>query len=301
MASDIGGATLQQDHTSRRFAAVTTCHAAGYEQYGRRMAQTFLEHWPTHVALAFYTEGFRLDSEQRRAIVEVDLDGAAPSLTSFKARHQDDRKAHGTSHSLHWNPRCGRLKTNGRLDVRPWRRLLGYRWDAVRFAHKVFSILHAARSTDADVLLWIDADTRFFADVKPAVLEALVPPDCFLGYLARPGSHSECGFVAYNLRHPATFPFLEAFEALYTRDLLFRELEFHDSYLFDVVRRRIEQQGHCSHDIGEGIGARADHVLVNSSLGAFMDHMKGDRKDKGFSRSSDLVIDRVEPYWSNIR
>jgi len=65
---------------------------------------------------------------------------------------------------------------------------------------------------------------------------------------------------------------------MYERDLLFHEREYHDSYLFDVIRRRAQARGVRVHDIAEGAGWRAKHVLINSRLGAFMDHLKGDRK-----------------------
>jgi len=51
------------------------------------------------------------------------------------------------------------------------------------------------------------------------------------------------------------------------------------------------------YDIAEGIGARADHVLINSRLGRFMDHMKGERKASGSSHAADLLVTRSEDYW----
>ena len=118
-----------------------------------------------------------------------------------------------------------------------------------------------------------------------------------LSFLARK-SHSECGFVGYNLRHPAINNFFSQFEQLYTSDSLFREREFHDSYLFDVVRKRFERSGCKTYDIGEGIGLQAHHVLVNSKLGKYMDHLKGDRKIEGKSFRDDLIVARQESHWS---
>lgn len=284
----------------RSFAAVTTCHAAGFELYGRRMVETYLTGWPKNVPLHVYTEGYTLAPQLADQVVETDLIEASPNLAAFKHRHCDDAYARGRSRLPRLNPRFGLRRPGGGIDVRPWRKVLGYRWDAVTFAHKVFAVAHAARRCTADVLVWIDADTHCFADVTADRLESFVPRDCFVGYLARDGTHSECGFVAYNLRHPATRRVLADLEAMYIRDLLFEEDEFHDSYLFDVVRRRQEARGHRSHDIGRGIGRTAEHVLVNSSLGEFMDHMKGDRKAVGASRAADLVFARPEGYWTTV-
>lgn len=274
----------------RRFAVVTTCHAAGYQSYGQRMVETFDQFWPADVPLLLYYEGFRPEPASPR-VIERDLVTSCPDLAAFKQRHVNNPRAHGA--------------------VKPWRRLrLGslsiplpvrankarYRWDAVRFSHKAFAIFHAARHTDADVLIWIDADTLFFAPVDHAELEALSPADAALACLRRP-NHSECGFVTYNLRHPDITAFMAEFERFYTEDKLFAEREYHDSYLFDVARRHAEARGTLVHDIGEGVGWQASHVLVNSRLGRFMDHMKGERKAAGRSRADDLTTRRSEAYW----
>jgi hypothetical protein len=274
----------------RRFAVVTTCHAAGYESYGRVMVETFLDHWPHDVPLMLYHEGFVAPSAPGR-IEAHDLNDTSPELVAFKARHRDNPRAIGQ-----WRPHR-RLRLGPLSVPLPWRvRKAGYRWDAVRFSHKSYAIFDAARRTDADALIWIDADTRFFADVDVAELAAMMPPDSAVSCLRRP-NHTECGFVVYNLRHPETRRLLDEFEAMYSQDLLFAEYEYHDSYLFDVVRERAEARGAHTHDIAEGAGWQASHVLINSRLGRFMDHMKGNRKADGKSRADDLLVARDEAYW----
>jgi hypothetical protein len=275
---------------NRRFTVVTTCHAAGYESYGRTMIETFLAHWPHHVPLMLYHEGFAPPSAPGR-IEAYDLNAASPELVAFKARHHDNPRAIGQ-----WRPHR-RLRIGPLSLPLPWRvKKASYRWDAVRFSHKSYAIFDAARRTDADALIWIDADTRFFADVDVAELAAMMPPDSAVSCLRRP-NHTECGFVVYNLRHPETRRLLAEFEAMYSQDLLFAEYEYHDSYLFDVVRERAEARGAHTHDIAEGAGWQASHVLINSRLGRFMDHMKGNRKVDGKSRADDLLVARDEAYW----
>lgn len=254
------------------------------------MVDTFLAHWPHDVPLMLYHEGFVPPSAPGR-IEAHDLNATSPDLVAFKARHRDNPRAIGQ-----WRPRR-RLRIGPLSIPLPWRvKKAGYRWDAVRFSHKSYAIFDAARRTDADALIWIDADTRFFADVDVAELAAMMPPDSAVSCLRRP-NHTECGFVVYNLRHPETRRLLAEFEAMYSQDLLFAEYEYHDSYLFDVVRERAEARGAHTHDIAEGAGWQASHVLINSRLGRFMDHMKGDRKVDGKSRADDLIVARDEVYW----
>ena len=47
-------------------------------------------------------------------------------------------------------------------------------------------------------------------------------------------------------------------------------------------------------------GKNYDHVFINSILGEYMDHMKGDRKNIGKSMRSDIFNERKSEYWSNI-
>ena len=47
-------------------------------------------------------------------------------------------------------------------------------------------------------------------------------------------------------------------------------------------------------------GKNYDHVFINSILGEYMDHMKGDRKNIGKSKKSDLFNERKAEYWSKI-
>lgn len=281
----------------RTFAAVTTCHAAGYQSYGRQMVESFDTHWPQNVPLYVYREGFEGDLTSPR-IVWLDLLDECPALAAFKERHRDNPKAHGNAPHRHWEIKL-RLD-RPRLSIRKvddWG--AGFRWDAVRFSHKSFAIFDAARRCDTDVLFWVDADTFTFKDIPLQFLDGVMPPDCIVSYLHRP-RYSECGFVGYNLRHPGTRQFLADFERLYTTDALFGQREYHDSYLFDVVRKRLERRGLHTYDISEGAGAEGGHVFVNSRLGQYIDHRKGDRKSEGRSRSSDLLVHRDEEYWQEI-
>ena len=42
------------------------------------------------------------------------------------------------------------------------------------------------------------------------------------------------------------------------------------------------------------------HPLINSVLGNWIDHMKGDRKNVGHSLQKDLMKSRDEKYWNEI-
>jgi hypothetical protein len=287
----------------RAVAAVTTFNRDGYEQYGRRMIESFERYWPRDLILYCYAEGFKPDVASRRIVV-VDLLSACPELVAFKQRHRDNERAHGTGvHGsrvhIYVKARKATRWPIPKLKVSRMERGIGYRWNAVRFSHKSFAVFDASVKCKADILCWLDADILVFDEIPRAFLEELVPPDHLLGYLKRP-KYSECGFIAYNLRHPSSRDFFSEFKALYTTDRLFREQEYHDSWLFDVVRKRFERRNCKTFDIAGGQGAYAGHVFINSPLGRYMDHMKGGRWALGSSSLEDLVAPRHEPYWARL-
>ena len=91
---------------------------------------------------------------------------------------------------------------------------------------------------------------------------------------------------------------MDTWTSLYKNDTIFKELEWHDSYLFwQILKRVAPDQGV---DIGKGAGAKGHHIFINSVLGDYIDHMKGKRKIKGKSSKSDLRSERKQDYWKNV-
>ena len=247
-------------------AAVTTFNGRGYTKYGRRFLQTFERHWPREVKLYVYAEGCRPVS--KRAEIR-DLLSCCPGLRQFKQDH-------------------GHLRSRD------------FRFDAVRFAHKVFAVAHAARTVDADKLFWVDADIVTFDDIPLAFLESCLPPGYYTSCLLRAGVHSECGFMGFDLRHPAHLDFMKAWERWYTSGRLFNLPEWHDCIVYDTVRQRLEKVGRIRTHNLSGSYTWVWHPFINSRLGRFMDHLKGKRKIRGRSGAGDLVVARSEPYWRRV-
>lgn len=99
-----------------------------------------------------------------------------------------------------------------------------------------------------------------------------------------------------NLKSPNLLRWLRDFQNHYddAEHGIFTLAEWHDSFVFDAVRKKhtLKEQDWSSHIItGEG------HPLINSAWGAYLDHLKGARKNTGRSPASDLKIRRTEAYW----
>ena len=264
-----------------KYTVITTFNQAGYKQYGQRMIQTFLKNWPEEITLVVYAEGCRVEESAENLVVR-DL-GMVDALTIFKEAWRDVPRANG---DVSDDPVRSKRKDSGK----------GFKWDAVRFAHKVYSIFHCAKNTKTDWLLWMDADTVCHSPITKDDIDRLCPAQYDLCFLGRQGKYSECGLYAMNLKHPVIERFLWDFQRMYddADRGIFTLVEWHDSFVFDAVRKnhRLTELDWSSHLItGEG------HPLINSDWGAYLDHLKGDRKSIGRSKLIDLKVKRHEAYW----
>jgi hypothetical protein len=266
-----------------KYTVVTTFNAAGYEKYGQRMIQTFLQNWPAEVDLVVYAEGCVV-SESAPNLIVHDLEAVSTELVAFKTKWKNIPKANG---DVSLDPVRSKRKDSGK----------GFKWDAVRFAHKVYSIFHAAKTHSTDWLLWMDADMVCHSPITIETLDRLCPNVHDLCFLGRRGKYTECGLYAMNTKHKSIERFLQDFQRMYddAETGIFNLAEWHDSFVFDAVRnnQQLNQLDWSSHLItGEG------HPLINSEWGAYLDHLKGSRKNTGRSLAGDLKVKRTETYWA---
>ena len=100
-------------------------------------------------------------------------------------------------------------------------------------------------------------------------------------------NYSECGFLIFNTEHFIHSQFWKDMMEMYDGGELFNEREWHDSYIFDAVRKNLEISANIKNinisDMGLVDIKSEDHVFVASVLGKFMDHKKGDRKQNKWS------------------
>ena len=262
-----------------KYTVITTFNADGYAKYGQRMIQTFLQTWP--VNLIVYAEGCSV--QETAPNLEVRDIAIVDNLTAFKQQWQKIPQANG---DVSADPVRSKRKDSGK----------GFKWDAVRFSHKVYSIFHCAKNTQTDWLIWMDADTVCHSPITTDDLTRLCPPEKDLCFLGRRGKFSECGLYAMNLHSPTMQLFLQKFQYMYDHAAqgIFDLAEWHDSFVFDAVRQKVKlnELDWSSHLItGEG------HPLINSDWGAYLDHLKGKRKTTGRSPATDLKVQRTEAYW----
>jgi len=268
-----------------KYAVVTTFHAKGYNQYAQKFIKTFIQTWPESVTLYAYAEDCQVLENSTNLIVR-DLHSASQDLVNFKNKWKNVPKANG---DVTADPVRSRRRDAGK----------GFKWDAIRFAHKVYSIFHCAENCDAEILIWMDADMVCHSPVDENILKSLIPENVDLCYLGRGGKFSECGLYSMYLPSLRIKEFLKQFQKYYdeAENGIFQLDEWHDSFVFDAVRKNVvlnELDWSAELIVGEG------HPLINCEWGTYLDHLKGQRKSIGHSKLKDLLVDRKEDYWANL-
>ncbi len=252
----------------RTLEVITTYNKKYYDICGKKMIESFIEYWPKDVHLYCYYQ------EQEPEIFAdnvhyVDLYAENPALKKFVDANKDDIV------------KCGMIDGS-----------YNFQRDGVKFSHKVFAQTHSIRRTTADVLLYLDADTYTHTTPNLDYIDSILPEDHLCTYFGRPKLYDETGFYMHNAKHYKAVVWSEALEKIYTSGELWTYPLQVDCYTMYAGRQKFIEEPQL--DLVEHHGKLGKkHPFVNSPLGEFLDHLKGDRKELGHSRASDFK-DRFE-------
>lgn len=264
--------------TPLKHAVVTTFHKKGYEVYGKRCIETFLQYWPSDVSMYVYAENVEVDIADER-LIAINQSLSVPRLHEFRRLYKDNPFANGT------DPKGKGGQNN-------------FRWDAIRFSNKVFAVTDAIERTKSsfDQLIWLDADTLTHTSLPKKIIDNLAPRGNQLAAYLNRKSYPECGWVGYNLHHPKIIDLADRFEQSYLSGRFLEMKESHDSFVFWDIVKEMERNGEAEFKY-LGSDSATGHIFINSILGGYLDHLKGDRKSDGKSRLSDLYSKRKEAWW----
>lgn len=255
-----------------KYHVVTTCAAKHWAQYGRRMAESFVQRWTRNASLTVYAEGF-----------EVDVEGVAVRqlpewLNAFKAEHGRDPAKNGD---------------------RPG----GYHYifDAVRFSHKVAAMTDFSQTLTDGIMIWLDADTFTHSDVTDEWLASLFPASGYIAWLDRKNAYPETGMIFFNVAHPFHVKLMARLEDFYTSGKVFGLAQTHDAFVIKhlvdeaFAERKIPQPVSLS-----GRAVRTSNPFCLGPLSGKLDHFKGNRKQVGRTPKQERAwfIRDSHPYWA---
>lgn len=280
----------------KNITVVTTFHQPGLQKYGQRFIDSFAEQVDKRIKLLVYAENCKPTVDPlNENITILDAKQALPKLNAFKERWGNVPKANG---KCPWPER------------RPRDHHKEFKWDAVRFANKVYAVFDAC-DRSKDWCVWMDADTFVHSPWSYDNFSNLLPDDKWITYVGRgkgAATWPECGFYGMNMNHPMCVQFLSEFERFYedAENGIFELEEWHDSYVFGHILNLMKKIDASIYDYTAEIEIRTagtgggGHPLINTDLGKYIDHLKGARKDTGKSLPKDLRKSRSESYWSNV-
>jgi len=244
--------------------AVTSAHEKGWNDYGLRMAKSWLRNWP--VPLKVYTEGY-----------ETHVPGVQTADIHRIAWLRNFKRAHPYMRAGAYN----------------------YKFDAAKFAHKVAVVIEEGLKAGHDYLIWVDADTVTHSPVPQEFVDSLLPTgNQYISWLDRSKNYFEGGFYVINMRHPRHGEVMGEWYKLYVNGGVFNLEQWHDCWTLQHV---IRTMGLESKSLSGPAARETGHPFINGPLGAYMDHMKGQRKRLGKSPIADLKIARDENYWKRPR
>jgi hypothetical protein len=261
----------------RTFTITTTWGEAHWNVYAKRCVESIAEFWPHDVKKIYYPDNNsqRIDADNT---FYYDLKTNQSELQEFIDRNNNNDL----------------IKERMNKPMRS-----AFEYDAVRFSYKVFCMLDAAEKCQTDVLIFIDADTVTYKPIPMEWLEHIAPYNKFTTFLGRPKKgFSETGFITFNLKMPESKKFFARWKEYYTKDLWQNLQGFTDSYTYDAARIDTTNRS-LDNDLNDGryLGLRGSkHPFVNSELGDYMDHLKGERKDIQ-SSVEDMKVKRQDTHW----
>jgi len=232
----------------RDILVVTSFNERLFKEYAHRWLAS-VGNWPSNAKHIVYAEDFtppKVDGVEVR-----DLHKCCPDLVAFKEQY------------------AGKSSTD-------------WRWNATKFANKVYAAAHALRNHDG-MGIWLDADCITYEKIPDDLLETLIPEGNYLAFFRRSSMYTETGFWAVDCSHPMNKAFLSAFEGVYNSGEIFLQPEWHDCVAFDLVRKRFQDKGMRTHNLTPKQYPQL-HPMSVSVLAPYIDHCKGpSRKKLGYS------------------
>jgi len=193
-----------------------------YDNLGKWSVSTFLKYWPEDIRLLAYVEGCKMEDHPR--IKQIPL----ASL---------DAEFHNFQNSDKWK---ARTKT---------------------FAKKGYSWVDAVMTSDADYLIWLDADVMTTKPISKEFIEEWCDPNLLSSFMGvyfedkfdkktqqvivfdKPKLGAETGIYFYNLKHPEAKNFARRYKEYYTQGLHKNLRRFIDTDVFGACVEEFTEKG----------------------------------------------------------
>ena len=231
---------------TRMIEFVTSFSVPGYNLYGRRFIDSFIEHCAPHKLTVFHESQPNVDWHDRLTWQNLDNNW---HRKVFLQDWGNDKDKIGSPH----DPNS----------------------QAIRFCHKVFAITSAIMNSYSEWVVWVDGDVEWTAPLTEHHIKQLTEGKdlAFLGRTNAP--YTECGFVAYRAQSRRVIAMAHDMLNYYTSGEIFTRprSDWHDSRCFDICRERSGIPPERQNNLSAGIPGW--HPWPLTVLAEFCRHNKG--------------------------
>lgn len=221
---------------------ITSFGDSGYDLYGEKFLKSFIRHWDAPLTV-YYEEKRSFPKAKRVKYVPL-----------FDVPHVEDYLKQEIVYKTKNNP--------------------DFRFQIFKFCRKSFVQIEEIKQ--GGKVFWLDADIETSQKANLNKIKRTLDNVC-ISYMGRRGFHPCTSFVGFNADHPEMIKFLAAYQDIYLSKEVFTLPEWHDAYVFNVIR---ERSGVPCNDIASHIQGKMQSFNVFNHCFSFARHKKGNRKHK---------------------
>lgn len=239
-----------------KYLTITTFPNKDWHDYLHVSTMAYMQYFPAEVPLLL-----KLTKDDMQDVVNQSITNLAKSIKGDKEGRKLHMETGQTKEEHDFYERHKDYKNEG-----------DYRTNYIDFSHKIFALYQAylfAKQEGIDYIIWLDADVVAKSEITIEDIEKW-HNGADIAYLGRKDwDHSECGVVIYKTETAGKF--IERFHEMYATDHVLKLEQYHDSYVFDQLRKEFTDLTY--YNISEGIEGR--DVFNISILGEKLQHFKG--------------------------
>jgi lipopolysaccharide biosynthesis glycosyltransferase len=160
-----------------------------------------------------------------------------------------------------------------------------------KFAKKAFSFIHSMFNSDADRIVWIDADVITTDKIEIELIKLILPDNALSTHMgvvyrsAKDGTPGrwfvpETGFFAVNTKHEDFDRFRSEYRRHYVEQDYKNLRRFYDNDVYGYVFEKLGSKGY---DLCDGLEKEYKTPLRHTVLGPYLSHYKAKHSKAGYT------------------
>jgi len=238
-----------------KIEVITSFDQKYYDLIGHECVATWLQYWPKDISLTCYVEGMRLPQQHR--VQQIGFDQLGDMYWTFQSA--------------------------------------GFKSRVHTFAKKAFSVIHAMHHSQADRVMWLDADVLTTQSINRNLLHSIMPDDVVSTHLGVTYIDNKRGYTGSWLV-PETGVFVlnrlhkkfNTFRDEYTRRYRMKDFSgLRRSYDNDVYGAAITAFDIPALDLCRDLKKPYKTPLKHTVLGEYLHHYKAKHSKDWFAQTAD--------------